>query len=129
MTEREIIKQIACKICGAVCNSPLIEDAIPCQLELARANKIHAVYKANGYVQLDNQELPINEWGDTELNRGWRIAQKVMLNDGYRRIKVTLKECPECHGRGISNSSDFDQNYEPCERCGGSGGIKVENEK
>ena len=33
--------------------------------------------------------------------------------------------CPECDGSRMSNPDDFDQNYEPCERCGGSGKFDI----
>ena len=43
--------------------------------------------KANGYVKLaEDQSFPTNDWGDTELNRGWKIAQKNMLETNWRKV-------------------------------------------
>ncbi len=56
---------------------------------LEQADQILALIKEAGYVQLaEVQTLPTNDWGDTELNRGWHIAQKEMFKAGWRKVEV-----------------------------------------
>jgi len=45
--------------------------------------------------------------------------------DFILKIVVSHKTCPECDGSRIANPNDFDQNYEPCEKCGGAGRVPV----
>ena len=108
---REKIAKAICEPClqaihddFAICDEPTRGVDKPCDKAFKLANKIHALYKQAGYVQLDEeQELPplrgyyrLNEDCDaipiTELETKLQqelaqVTQQDMLNANFKKVK------------------------------------------
>ncbi len=69
---------------------------------------------------------------------------QIMLSDifdkVFYRLASNVKECPECVGEGVIQREDYrpqnfdrdvgviDLTFVPCEECGGTGEVEVEDE-
>jgi hypothetical protein len=79
------------------------------------SQQIDALYKVDG---LREKIAKITEKWNTNYLSGREGCADEIITLLQQDTKDT---CPECNGCGKANPNDFDQNYEPCERCGGSG--------